>query len=184
MTLIELFSSRLKWLRELKGLTQKEMADKIGVSQQYYGRFEKGTGQPNLEALYMIAEVLDESIDFIIGRSLNNKRSDALFEIYAETRIHRQEAEGDLTYLEELLNDPEKNHENVLKTIKSRREDIRDLRAKEERAFNRFFNYILTIPGYENEYATQEYWRDYYFNFYMEDQNKNNNEFWDDMRNV
>lgn len=64
---MEVFSARLKWLREKKGYSQKEMADLLGVSQPYYFKFEKGTGQPNLETLKKLPEILGESLDLLLG---------------------------------------------------------------------------------------------------------------------
>lgn len=64
---MDIFSARLKWLREKNNYTQKEMAEKLGLSQQYYGRFEKNKGQPNLETLAKLPSILGESVDFMLG---------------------------------------------------------------------------------------------------------------------
>ncbi|WP_348624683.1 helix-turn-helix domain-containing protein [Paenibacillus peoriae] len=64
---MEVFSARLKWLRESKGFSQQEMADMLGLSQSYYGRFERNKGEPNLETLAKISSILKESVDFILG---------------------------------------------------------------------------------------------------------------------
>ncbi|MGG4217321.1 helix-turn-helix transcriptional regulator [Paenibacillus jamilae] len=64
---MEVFSARLKWLRESKGFSQQEMADKLGLSQSYYGRFERDKGEPNLETLAKIPAILEQSIDFLLG---------------------------------------------------------------------------------------------------------------------
>lgn len=64
---MEPFSSRLKWLRESKGLSQRDMAEKLSLSQPYYGRFERNQGEPNLETLAKLPEILGESVDFLIG---------------------------------------------------------------------------------------------------------------------
>lgn len=64
---MEVFSARLKWLRELKGLSQQDMADKLTISQSYYGRFERNKGEPNLETLSKLPKILGQSIDFMIG---------------------------------------------------------------------------------------------------------------------
>lgn len=64
---MEVFSARLKWLRESKGFSQQEMADVLGLSQSYYGRFERNKGEPNLETLAKISSILKESVDFLLG---------------------------------------------------------------------------------------------------------------------
>ncbi|AOK88511.1 helix-turn-helix domain-containing protein [Paenibacillus polymyxa] len=64
---MEVFSARLKWLRESKGFSQQEMADMLDLSQSYYGRFERNKGEPNLETLAKISSILKESVDFLLG---------------------------------------------------------------------------------------------------------------------
>ncbi|MDH2330495.1 helix-turn-helix domain-containing protein [Paenibacillus polymyxa] len=64
---MEIFSARLRWLRLQKQLTQKEMADLLDISQQYYGRFEQNKGEPNLESLVKISEIFNETVDFLLG---------------------------------------------------------------------------------------------------------------------
>ena len=62
-----IFSERLKKSREIKGYSQKEIAEYLGISQPYYGRFEKNTGEPNLEMLSKISEKLNVTIDYLLG---------------------------------------------------------------------------------------------------------------------
>lgn len=71
---MSVFAPRLKWLRESKSMTQKDVAEKISISQQFYGRFEKGTGQPNIETLVKLPEILGESLDFILGATDETKQ--------------------------------------------------------------------------------------------------------------
>ena len=62
------FSERLKELREEKNLTQKELADKVLVSQAAIARWEEGKRSPNLDALILIANFFDVSLDYLVGR--------------------------------------------------------------------------------------------------------------------
>lgn len=43
------------------------MADRLGLSQSYYGRFERNKGEPNLETLSKLPMILGQSVDFLIG---------------------------------------------------------------------------------------------------------------------
>lgn len=45
--------------RQKMGLTQEEVAKKLGISQVAYGRYELGTREPNLELIFKISDVLD-----------------------------------------------------------------------------------------------------------------------------
>lgn len=45
--------------RQKMGLTQEEVAEKLGISQQAYGRYELGLREPNFTLILKIAEVLE-----------------------------------------------------------------------------------------------------------------------------
>ncbi len=49
----------IKQSRIAKGLTQKELGEKLGVSESQVSRYESGTLNMTIEALYKIAEILD-----------------------------------------------------------------------------------------------------------------------------
>lgn len=59
----------IQYLREEKDLDQKELAEKIGVSYSVMNRIELGTRPARDEELKKIAEVLDVSVDYLLGRS-------------------------------------------------------------------------------------------------------------------
>lgn len=48
-------------------MTQKQVADHVGMSPQGYGKIEKGDREPNLEVLASFPSLLGESVDFMIG---------------------------------------------------------------------------------------------------------------------
>ena len=49
--------------RNQAGLTQEELADKVGISRAYMGYIEQGRNAPSLEVLEKIARVLKTSIN-------------------------------------------------------------------------------------------------------------------------
>lgn len=153
-----IFSQRLKWLREKKGLTQKEIAEKLGISQQYYGRFEKGTGQPNLETLFKLRHILGESLDFLLGVYIEDYLAEELYDSYIEARMSREDAEHQLRVVEELYDESSPNFETHLNTIVNIRSRLHQLKSKEENVLNKFFDYLIQIPGISDEYAQKEFW--------------------------
>jgi Predicted transcriptional regulators len=64
---VELFAARLKWCRERRSLTQKQMAEKIGMTQSSYSKYEYNLREPKLEILAQLPAILDESLDFLLG---------------------------------------------------------------------------------------------------------------------
>ncbi len=62
------FSERLKLLREEENLTQSELAEKLNISRQSVGNYEKGTRFPNdPELILKIAGLFNVSIDYLLG---------------------------------------------------------------------------------------------------------------------
>ena len=66
---MSIISERLKQLRKEKGVTQKAVADHIGIAGFSYQRFEYGTGRPSLDTAIELADYFDVSIDYLVGRS-------------------------------------------------------------------------------------------------------------------
>ena len=63
------FSERLKDLRKQAGLTQVEVAEKLGISQPAYASWERGAKKPTPENLVKIAQILNVSVDYLVGNS-------------------------------------------------------------------------------------------------------------------
>lgn len=57
----------LKKIRLERGMTQSEVADAIGVTNQAVYYYEAGAREPNLETLRKLATVLNCTIDELIG---------------------------------------------------------------------------------------------------------------------
>ena len=57
-----LLGSRIRALRNSRGFTQEQLADRIGVSRQKYARIENGINSITLDTLARIAKVLDVTV--------------------------------------------------------------------------------------------------------------------------
>ena len=62
------FKERLIEQRKLNKVTQRQMAEYLGIAQPSYIRYENGTAEPNIENLIKIADFFDVSIDYLCGR--------------------------------------------------------------------------------------------------------------------
>ena len=62
------FQKTLLELRKLNNLTQKQVANQLGISQPSYIRYENGKAEPSLENLVKLADLFDVSIDYLCGR--------------------------------------------------------------------------------------------------------------------
>ncbi len=68
------FSERLKELRTMRNLTQKQIAIAINMSELGYQRYEYGTREPAYKYLIALADYFDVSLDYLVGRSDNPER--------------------------------------------------------------------------------------------------------------
>jgi|LAHS01.1.fsa_nt_gb transcriptional regulator with XRE-family HTH domain len=59
---------RLKQLRESKNMTQVRLSIELGVSQETISGYEIGKATPPADMLIKLADVLDTSVDYILGR--------------------------------------------------------------------------------------------------------------------
>ena len=60
---------RLKLLRLEIKLTQKEIAEKLGISQQAYAVWETGKRNPNQKTLNILSDFFNVSTDYLLGNT-------------------------------------------------------------------------------------------------------------------
>lgn len=60
---------RLKTLRELSGVTQKQLAEAVGVSQQSINKYENHNIEPDIATLILLADFFHTSVDYLIGHT-------------------------------------------------------------------------------------------------------------------
>lgn len=58
---------RIKELRTECEMSQKGLADKVGVAQNTITQYEKGTAKPSLEVLVKLAVTFNTSTDYVLG---------------------------------------------------------------------------------------------------------------------
>lgn len=62
------FSLRLAELRREAGLTRKQLAEKLNVSPRLVSYWETGGRECPFDTLIAIADLLDTSVDYLLGR--------------------------------------------------------------------------------------------------------------------
>lgn len=62
-----ILGKRLKELREQRGLTQKEVAEALGIHSVTYLHYEKGHHEPPLSLLVDMAKFFGETVDYLLG---------------------------------------------------------------------------------------------------------------------
>lgn len=66
-------SENIRIKRKSKNMTQKELAEKAGISRPYLNQIEKDIRTPTVPVGYQIAKVLDCTLDELAGEKENNK---------------------------------------------------------------------------------------------------------------
>lgn len=61
------FAHKLKMVLEEKGLLQKDLSDKTGLTETTISRYINGSRTPNIENLYLICDALDIKADWLLG---------------------------------------------------------------------------------------------------------------------
>jgi transcriptional regulator with XRE-family HTH domain len=64
----EEFPTRLRRLRERRGMNRKILAECCGLSKNCVARYERGEKEPKLSSLVAMADFFEVSLDDLIGR--------------------------------------------------------------------------------------------------------------------
>lgn len=64
----DVFPKRLRTAREQRGLDQGELADRAGLHGSAISHFETGTRKPSFDNLRRLADALDVTTDYLLGR--------------------------------------------------------------------------------------------------------------------
>lgn len=94
----------LKKQRKLRGLTQEQLADILGVSFQSVSKWERGEAYPDIELLPTIAEYFGITTDELMGMKeiRDNSEADKILEIARENSI-KGDIEENLKILEDAV---------------------------------------------------------------------------------
>lgn len=101
----ESIGERIARLRKEKGITQKELADMLGVTQPVVSDYENGELRVHGELLIKLAEILGASANEILGLEKNGKTTTAV----KNRRLYRR-----LQAIDQL---PKRDQEALLRTI-------------------------------------------------------------------
>jgi transcriptional regulator with XRE-family HTH domain len=64
----DIFPDRLRTAREYRGLSQGELAKRANLQPSAISHFETGTRKPSFDNLRLLADTLDVTTDYLLGR--------------------------------------------------------------------------------------------------------------------
>lgn len=83
----EIFSKRLKQARDLRGLSQAQLATKAGLPAASVSHFESGPRKPSFDNLKSLASALDVTTDYLLGRADTPEASATVGQLHRD--LHR-----------------------------------------------------------------------------------------------
>lgn len=64
-----MYGKRIKEERQLKGISQKQLADLLSTTQSTIGKYEREELQPNIDTIIKICKIFEVSSDYLLGLS-------------------------------------------------------------------------------------------------------------------
>ncbi|WP_025020366.1 helix-turn-helix domain-containing protein [Ligilactobacillus equi] len=64
--------NRIKELRKEKGLTLKQLSEKVGISNQGLSFYERGQRNPKIENWHKLADFFDVTVEYLQGQGNDN----------------------------------------------------------------------------------------------------------------
>ncbi len=84
------FSDNMMLLRKKKKLSQAALGEKIGTSGDVIGRYERGDITPSIDVVSKIADALEVSIDYLIGKTKMELDKEAIERLEAISELPEQ----------------------------------------------------------------------------------------------
>ena len=73
------FAEKLKSIRKQAGMSQEQLAEKLGVSRQAVTKWETDAGIPDIENMMAISALFDISIDELLSNEKGQKSRQTIF---------------------------------------------------------------------------------------------------------
>ena len=104
-------ADRLKTVRTDAGLSQKELADKLGMPLRTYGSYERGERDISTAILLSICKTLNVSSDYLLGRAeINPDQPDQHFDNIFPVKLKKFPMLGEIACGKPIFADEERNN--------------------------------------------------------------------------
>ena len=122
-------NEKIRLIRETKGLTQEQVAEKIGISASVYGDIERGENDPKLSKLEKIAEAFEMQLSELVDLTEKGNLNITFASYNKKNKLHIGSPTAELEKVTLLLKERDKEVEN-LKTQISQLQEIIQLLKK------------------------------------------------------
>lgn len=98
------FGSRIIEIRKEKGLSQDQLAKLLSATPTTIGRYERDEVKPSVEMAVKIAEALEVSMDYLVGRSENDFKDKKMIDrLNSILKLEKQDKDNILYTLDNLI---------------------------------------------------------------------------------
>lgn len=99
---MDIFIKRLQMLLDENNMNQKELAHKVGVTEVTISRYMNGERKPRVEIINKIAEALNTTTDYLLGRSdiRNPYKKTSINKIIKSNDVIEKEYKKEIEFLE------------------------------------------------------------------------------------
>ena len=147
----------LKKAREAIGLTQPQVADKLGISDGTYKNYEQGKREPNNTLLLKIADLYEVTTDYLLGRE-TKKEPDVLTRLSKEYNLSETEKILVSAYLSISKSERAKFIETIEKTIENKEQEEKN--SKPPIFIFRHFNANRASAGFGYDLQNDDIWQE------------------------
>ena len=92
-------------IRKKKGLSQGELGKAVGTSGDIIGRYERDEVKPSIEVVIKIADALEVSIDFLVGKTTVELDNPTVKRIQDIQKLNEEDKTSILKTIDALLRD-------------------------------------------------------------------------------
>lgn len=92
-------------LRKSKSFSQSELGKKVGTSGDIIGRYERDEVKPSIEVIIKIADALEVSIDYLVGKTDFELDKDTLRRIQDVSKLPAEEKKQVFMVIDALIRD-------------------------------------------------------------------------------
>lgn len=97
------FGKRLLQARKKKGISQEELAEQLGTKGPAIGRYERDEMKPSIEAAAKMADILNVSLDYLVGKTDFELDNTMMKRIQAVSKLPDKEKECVYVFLDSFI---------------------------------------------------------------------------------
>ena len=99
------FGKNIVFLRKEQGISQTELANRLGIHKNVLGRYEREEAKPSIEVARSIADILKVSLDYLTGKVDQHIDKSIVDKVLTIQKLPHEERERILFTMDALIRD-------------------------------------------------------------------------------